>query len=171
MKRNIAFGILALAVIGLLLAVSVPAPQGGSGRIDPYKNFKFKVEIDGIEVPDLLRVSGLKCTVEVIEWRSASEPNLVRLLPGATRCGPLTLERGFTGDSYFYDWYAAVRDGSDERRSGSVIAFDQAGQEVCRWKFYQAFPVKWEGPALDASKNELAIETLEIAVERIDLVK
>ena len=36
------------------------------------------------------------------------------------------------------------------------------GQPVRSWSFADAFPVKWTGPNLNASSNQVATETLEI---------
>ena len=35
---------------------------------------------------------------------------------------------------------------------GSVIMFSDNGEETCRWNFYRAFPLKWEGPTMNATR-------------------
>jgi len=49
------------------------------------------------------------------------------------------------------------------RHSGKITQLDSALNPVCSWSFTGGFPVKWEISEFDASKNEVAIETLEIA--------
>jgi len=66
------------------------------------------------------------------------------------------------------DWRQDVVNGTVTRRTGSVVLYDLANQtEVARWNFYNAWPSKWDGPALNAKGNDIAIETLVLAVERL----
>jgi tail tube protein gp19 len=44
-------------------------------RIDPYKNFKFRVKWDGRLVAGVSKISGLKRTTEVIEHREGGDPS------------------------------------------------------------------------------------------------
>ena len=55
-----------------------------------------------------------------------------------------------------------------ERRNGSIILLDLEGQEKLRWNFFEAWPTKWDGPDFSAKGNEVAIETLELVVERVE---
>ena len=59
--------------------------------------------------------------------------------------------------------------GKTDRRSGTIALLDESGNLVLRWRFVEGWPAKWEGPALDATANEVAIETLEIAHEGLEL--
>ena len=62
-----------------------------------------------------------------------------------------------------------MRDGTIQRRTVLIALLDDSGQPELRWTLREAWPVKWELSELDASKNEIAIETLEIAHERLEL--
>jgi phage tail-like protein len=46
---------------------------------------------------------------------------------------------------------------------------NEKGEDVRRWNLVRAFPVKWVGPDLKASASEVAIESLELAHEGIQL--
>ncbi len=166
MKRNLTYAIVSLAVVVLLLAMGARAPTGG--REDPLPAFKFIVEIEGIAMANFRSVSGLQCTTEVIEYRDGSDPNTIRLLPGLTRCGPILLEYGLTSNREMWNWYLQVLNGNVARKNGAVVVLDATGTERARYLFYNGWPAKWEGPDLDASSNDVAIETLELAVERIE---
>ena len=48
------------------------------------------------------------------------------------------------------------------------MLLDDQRNEVVRWNFRNGWPCKWEGHALNAKANEVAIETLEIAHEGLD---
>jgi phage tail-like protein len=56
-----------------------------------------------------------------------------------------------------------------KRRNGSIVLMDEAGNEVLRWNFRQGWPCKIEGPTLKASSSEVAIESIEIAHEGLEL--
>ena len=73
-------------------------------RLDPYKNFKFRVNMDGAVVAGVTRASALRRTVEVTEYRDGGDPTAVRRLPGRVVYEPFTLERPLDGDRSFEDW-------------------------------------------------------------------
>src|ERR1700753_1022784 len=75
-----------------------------SNRLDPYKNFKFRLKWDGKYVAGITKVSALKRSTEVIEYKEGGDPNNIRHLPGRTKFEPITLERGVTYDASFEQW-------------------------------------------------------------------
>ena len=114
-------------------------------------------------------VSGLESETAVVEYRTGAEPNRVRKLPGLTKYANIVLKRGLTRDLSLWNWRQSVVNGKTDRRSGSIVLLDESRKPVLRWHFEEGWPVKWEGPALDATANEVAIETLEIAHEGLEL--
>lgn len=136
---------------------------------DPYHGFNFRVEIDGIVSGSFSEVSGLEIEVEVVEHREGDEPGPLRKSPGLTKYPNITLKRGFVGSNELWTWIAQAKNGRPERKDGAVILFDDAHQEVARWVFSRGWPCKWTGPSLQASANEVALETLEIAHEGLEL--
>ena len=139
-------------------------------RDDPYKAFNFIVEIDGIARAGFSEVSGLESETTVIEYRVGGERNAVRELPGLTKYANIVLRRGVTQDAELSNWRKTVEDGQVDRRNGSIILRDDDGNDVVRWNFFNGWISKWQGPALHASKNEVAIETIEIAHEGLERV-
>src|SRR5205807_7114438 len=77
-------------------------------RLDPYKNFKFRVKWDGKYVAGISKVSGLKRSSEVVEHREGGDPSTVHKSPGRTKYEAITLERGLTQDSEFHDWSGLI---------------------------------------------------------------
>jgi len=145
-------------------------PKSSSARIDPYRRFNFILEIDGIARAGFSEVGGLSAETEVVEYREGADPaNTVRKLPGLTKFSNITLKRGLTADTSLWDWYKTVISGNVQRVDGSIVLLDAARQPVLRWSFRQAWPCKWEGPVLHAKANDVAIETLELAHEGLDL--
>jgi phage tail-like protein len=137
-------------------------------RTDPYRNFNFLVEIDGITQASFIECSGLEATTEVIEVRSGGDSTTVYKLPGKTSYSDITLKWGTTSSEELWAWRQAVINGVITRQNGSVVLYDLANQtEVARWNFFSAWPTKWDGPSLNAKGNDISIETLVLAVERL----
>ncbi|MGF1580054.1 MAG: phage tail protein, partial [Gemmataceae bacterium] len=92
----------------------------------------------------------------------------VKKLPGLKKFSNITLKRGFTKDKFLWDWRNTVLQGKTERYDGSIELLGEDKTPVLRWSFYLAWPNKLEGPSLNAKNNEVAIETLEMVVERLE---
>ncbi|MFZ0061841.1 MAG: phage tail protein [Pyrinomonadaceae bacterium] len=137
-------------------------------RVDPYKDFRFQVEIDGIASSRFLECTGLGSEVAVIEYREGGDPTAVRKLPGRASFSDITLKRGITESRDLYDWHRSLLQGQNDRRNGKIILLDDGGAEVVRWLFREAWPRKWEGPELNAMNNEVAIETFVLTCESIE---
>jgi len=135
-----------------------------------FRAFQFAVEIDGITQARFQEVGGLDATTDVVEYREGGDILGPRKLPGQTKHSNLTLKRGYTDDQQLWKWYEDVMTGRTEkiRKNISVIQLDMAGQEKMRWNLFQAFPVKYTAPAFNAKNNELSIESLDVAYERIE---
>lgn len=137
-------------------------------RVDPYRNFSFLVEIDGITQAGFSDCSGFGASTDPIEYREGGETKTVRKLPGLTKYTNITLKWGLTDSRELYSWYRDVVNGKIERKSGSIILLDLEGNEKVRWNFFEAWPTKWDGPDFTAKGNDVAIETLELVHERIE---
>jgi phage tail-like protein len=140
-----------------------------ASRDDPYTGFNFRVEIEGIALAAFSEVGGLESETAVIEYRVGTEPNTVRKLPGLTKYANIVLRRGITRDAELWNWRKNIIDGKPDRRSGSIVLLDDEGNEVVRWNFVRGWICKWEGPALNARGNEVAIETIAVAHEGLEL--
>ena len=137
---------------------------------DPYNNFNFLVEIDGITRAAFHECSGFDSTIDVIEHREGGENTTPRKFPGMTKYSNIVLKRGITDDKQLYDWHIKAVKGQVDRKNGSILMLDRGGQEVARWNFVRAWPSKWTGPSLTAEGNDVAIETLELAHEGVERV-
>ena len=139
-------------------------------RDNPYLNFNFLVDIglgDEIGFSEVDLPSG---EIELIEYREgADRVNTARKLPGLTKYSNVTLKRGITGRTDLFEWWKSVRDGQLQRRNVTITLLDEQRQAVFRWLLRNAFPVKVEAPTLNATGNEVAIETLELAHEGLEI--
>jgi phage tail-like protein len=138
-------------------------------RKDPYLSYNFLVEIDGIARAGFREASGLDSSQDPVEYREGTDAFTARKLPGLVKYSQITLKWGITDDPELQAWRQKAADGKVERRNGSIVLMDSTGKEKVRWNFIEGWPSKWTGPSLNATGNEVAIETLEIAHEGLRL--
>ena len=138
-------------------------------RNDPFAAQHFRVEIAGLTAAGFLSCSGLVAETEVIDYRLGNDRTAARKLPGLHKFGNVTLKRGYTADRQLWDWYKGVLDGAPQRRNVAIVLTDDAGVDLLRWNVHNAWPAKYEGPTLNASGNDVAMETLELAHEGFEL--
>ncbi|MBA2676260.1 phage tail protein [Ramlibacter sp.] len=136
-------------------------------RKDPYVNFNFLVEIDGITRAAFHEAGGLDSSIDTIEHREGGENITMRKLPGQVKFSNISLKWGMSDDTDLYAWHKQWADGDPaaSRRNGSIVLLDRQGQEKARWNFFNAWPAKWTGPSFNAEANDIAIESLELAHE------
>ncbi len=137
-------------------------------RVDPYGNYNFLVEIDGIAQAAFHEASGFDSTIDVVEHREGGDNLTPRKLPAMTKHGPITLKWGLTDSAELYNWHRDAVKGNLQRKSGSIVLLDRSGAEKVRWNFVNAWPSKWTGPSFTAEGNDVAIETLELVHEGIE---
>jgi phage tail-like protein len=144
-------------------------------RDNPYPRHNFQVVVygvsdDGSTVSGAFsEISGLELEVTPIEYRNGNEPNTFRKIPGLTKYANLTLKRGVTGHTAFWNWIKQTLNGQVQRADGAIILHDENHVEVMRWNFSRGWPCKYTGPALNGASNEIAIESIEICVEGLEI--
>jgi phage tail-like protein len=137
-------------------------------RRDPLLVFSFGLQLQvpggkldwGDGTAFFKSVSGLKAENEVLEIREGGVNTGMRKLIGPTKWPNLILKQGFTGDGKLWKWRESCM-----RVNGVIVQLGPDRSPICNWTFVSGWPIKWEGPDFDASKNELSIETIEIAHE------
>jgi len=142
--------------------------MANAARVDPFRNFNFLVEIHGITQAGFTDCSGFSASNDPIEYREGGHVTSPRKLPGMTKYSNITLKWGLTDSRELYDWFRDVVNGKIDRRNGSIIVRDLDGTPKARWDFYDAWPTKFDHPDFSAKSNEVAIETLELVVERLE---
>ena len=149
-----------------------------ANRIDPYKNFKFKVKWDGQYVAGVNKVSVLKRTTEVIKFREGGSPGSIELMPGQTSYEAITLEAGITTDITFEQWANKVwyypNTGAlgnevsmqDFRKNITIEVYNEAGQKVLAYNVYNCWPSEYTAvPELEGQGSSVAIQTLVLQNE------
>lgn len=134
-------------------------------RKDPYRKFRFRMEIDGIQQAGFHEVSGFDASIDVIEYREGDEPTTPRKLPGLTKYGNITLKWGVTDSMDMYKWIEDAITGKIERKTATIISVDESGDDVATWQVIESWPTKYHAPDFNATSSEVAIETLELAHE------
>lgn len=139
-----------------------------------YGSYHFLLEIQGVIndtrviVGGFKSVSGMDSETEIVEFKQGND-KVVRKKPGRTTYANIVLERGYTATDDLWNWRKNIEDGKIDRRSGSVIILDQDGQtEVARYNFYEGWPCKWFVPEMDSDSSSMAIEKIEIAIEKVE---
>jgi phage tail-like protein len=139
-----------------------------------FGSYNFLLEIQGVIndnrviVGGFKSVSGMDSETEIVEFKQGNDM-VVRKKPGRTTYANIVLERGYTATDDLWLWRKNIEDGKIDRRAGSIIILDQDGQtEVARYNFYEAWPCKWYVPDMDSDSSAMAIEKMELAVEKVE---
>lgn len=143
-------------------------------RQDPYKNFKFVVYWDNRPVAGLSKMGAVKRTTEVIEWREAGGPSIVRKMPGRSKFEGITLEAGLTHDKQFLRWAQQVNHPEGDkamslkeyRKEVTVAVLNLQGEKVMAFTLHRAWPSEFTAlPEMDANANAVAIQSLKLEYE------
>jgi phage tail-like protein len=142
-------------------------------RVDPYRNFRFRVEIQGITQAGFNECTFGDTSVEVVEYREGPDPTHPRKLSGQTKYGDVTLKWGITDNTDLYDWFIRVveKGALNNRANLSIILVDEEGSNKSRWDLVECWPKKFDPTDFNAKGNDVAIETLEICTESYRRVK
>jgi phage tail-like protein len=139
-------------------------------RVDPYRGYNFVLEIDNVPRGAFSEVGGLTADGDAVDYREGTDvqPN-VRKLTGMRKYVNLTLKRGYSQDKALWQWYQNILNGIDDRRNVTVVLLNERRQPVLRWHAENAWINKIEGPALKASSNDVAMESLELVHEGLSI--
>ena len=137
-------------------------------RNDPIPVFRYEVRLDDLPVAGFSECTGLQMEIEVKDHNEGGLNSFVRKFPGRSKQGNLTLKRGIV-DRELWNWYYDLIQGRVRFRDVSITVNDPSGSEaVMVWRITHAFPTKWSGPELNASQNNVAVETLELAFHGLE---
>lgn len=145
------------------------------GAEDPLVSFNFAIEVQGQVTGFFTEVQGLGSETEVTEHlvMGAKGQQVVKKVAGRLKWGDIVLKRGITSNMDIWTWRKLVEDGKleDSRKNGSVVMYNQVGEEVARWNFQRAWPSKVSGPQPKSDSNDISVEELTIVHEYIERVK
>lgn len=139
-------------------------------RRDPLRSFNFELVIDGVPSGAFSEVSGLTSEGDAVDYREGTDLQMnVRKLVGLRKYSNITLKRGHTQDASLWQWYANIANGVPDRRDVTIVLLNEERRPVLRWHAENAWINKIEGPALKASGNEVAMESVELVHEGLTI--
>ncbi len=143
-----------------------------SQRTDPFRNYLFRVEIDGIQTAAFSEATVPNASTDVVEYREGTDPSYFRKLGGLSKFGDLTLKKGLTVSLDLYEWYHVVETSGPDagRKNISLMLTDSAGNVTARWNILNAWPIGYEASGMNASSNEVEIETFTVTLEKMERV-
>lgn len=143
------------------------------GSTWPLPKFYFSVNLgDAGQVP-FQEVTGLNTESETISYRAGDSKafNVIKM-PGLIKSGNVTLKKGiFVNDTKFWDWFSKINMNLIKRQAVTISLLDQDAKAAMVWNLQNAFPVKILGADLKSDGNEVAVETLELAHEKLTITK
>jgi phage tail-like protein len=138
---------------------------------DPLRNFRYRLEIDGIVQAGFAEVAIGDASNDPIEYREGNEITTVRKLKGLNKYGNITLKWGLTDSIELSNWHRMVVDDatplSAARRTVVIRVQDESGADKAAYEVTRAWPTKYNPTDLNGKGNEVAIESLELANEGI----
>lgn len=143
-------------------------------RVDPYRNFKFRVKWDNDYVAGLSKCGALKKSIEAVDWRDGGDPSHVHKLPGQTKYEPITLEVGVTHDTRFEEWANKVNNFKSDssmslfgfRKEVTIDVFNLQGKKVLSYAVHRCWVSEYQAlPELDASGNAVMIQSITLQNE------
>ncbi len=135
-------------------------------RKDPYLAYRFKVEIDSLQVGGFNEVSGLTIETTVETLQEGGVNTYEHQLAGPAKFpSRLVLKRGLADAEDLWNWYQDVVAGKITRRNLTITLNDDTDWKRWQWFFTQACPVKWTGPNFQAGSNQVAFESIELVHE------
>ena len=129
--------------------------------------YNFAVEIGGVVQGGFSEVSGLSSDIELESYEEGGLNGFVHQFPKHTTYPNLVLSRGLINIDLFYIWYQATSQGLIQQLNGTILLLNSQQIPVMWWIFKNAYPVKWEGPQLNASSDEVAVEKIELVHQGI----
>ena len=142
-------------------------------RNDPIRNFRFRLEIDGIKQGAFSEVTVGETTSDVIDYRDGTDPTFVRKLSGLTKFGLVTLKWGTTDSTELETWHDTIIAGqiAANRKQVAIIVMNESGDDKARFLISEAWPSKYLLSGLNAKGNEVLIESIELVNEGIERVQ
>jgi phage tail-like protein len=136
----------------------------------PLPVFHFTVQWGGARV-GFSEVTGLTQENQAIEYRDGSFPEYSSIkMPGIRKFTNIVMKRGvIKADNDYFKWVSEIKLNTIERRDLVISLLNEKHEPVMTWKVHNAFPVKLEGPQLKANGNEVAIESIEVAHEGLEV--
>ena len=141
-------------------------------RRDPFAGYNFKLEIDGIVLAGFKEINGAETKTKVIEYSDGDgENNGIIKRPGRTSYTNVIFKRGISEGEELWEWYKEViADARNFERKGIAIhLLDDDGKAQKTYTFAEAWPCGYKIASLSATDDQVAIEEVEFAFEKLSI--
>ncbi|MDR1632366.1 MAG: phage tail protein [Dysgonamonadaceae bacterium] len=133
--------------------------------------FYFSVSIDSENAP-FNEVSGLDVEMEMESISEGGQNTFQHQLPKQIKHGNLVLKGAkLPLDSKFVSWVKNTLENdfgtTTESKLVIINLLNENAKPLCTWTCTNAFPVKWAVDSLDANKNSVLLETVELSYSTI----
>lgn len=151
-------------------------------RLDPVLNHNFLISlIDSssslgslvstvvfdVIAGGFMECSGIEMSMQPEEYKEGGNNGRVLKFPSRVTWSNITLKKGIAASSSLWDWHYGFVEGKGKRRDGVIILLSDLHVPNNIWSFRRGLPVKYSGPAMNATQNNVAVETIEITHEGI----
>lgn len=137
---------------------------------------RFYVEIESQITASFTECDGPSVTIKKETLAEGGMNDQQRILLGQAEFSDITLKRGISNDSLFWDWINEIFAArsvntaiSNHRRNVNILVFNQAGETMQCWTLIGAVPISWKTPSLQADSNSVGIEELTLTYEGINV--
>jgi phage tail-like protein len=140
-----------------------PSKSASSSTPDAVAELRFLVTLGSITIGRFRECTGIAVEVETKDYPEGGLNDYVHKLPTRVKYPNVVLKRGVTHESALLDWLNATHaDYPGNWQQVTIQLLGPGAAPVRAWQFMDAYPVKWTGPNLNASSNQIAVETLEM---------
>jgi phage tail-like protein len=158
--------------------MSYPSDPVQALRAGPPLGFRFSVFFFmGGAIPNALdirfsKVSGIGSHIDTQPLNEGGQNLYTHRLPTRIQYDNLVLERGMAIGSLLVDEFDATMSLYKFNPSNVLVTLlDETGLPISGWLFMTAYPVKWTISDFVADQNQVVIETMELAYQRMQAIR
>jgi phage tail-like protein len=136
-------------------------------REDPYRNFRFIIEIDGTTAGGFSEANIPDSTNETVDNKNGPKVPQTKELKNLTKIRKLILRRGIMYSMELCEWRKLVQQGELHQAKKNIVVTlrDEKGNQATKIKFVKTWPTKYEITEPVIKGKEIAIETLELSYQ------
>jgi phage tail-like protein len=142
-------------------------------NFDTAVAYSFLVKIDGIQMPQVMEVTGLKMSVGKIEIKQQTDAGLYKItnVPGRPESGQFTIKRGVTDSKTITDWLKQVMEGDVQgaRKTATVEVLDYKGTTIKSYEFRNVMVTSVEMDPLKAGGTDTLTEKITCIYEESEV--
>ena len=148
----------------------------------PLPVYSYVVEFSDGSTPTPIgfaEISGLDIVFDTTTYKESRTEGAkagpkVFHMPAQGTPAHLTMKKGFVATEnvqHLYSWIDGIKLNQVSKKDITIRLTDETGTGVVSWKVSNAFPTRLEIPTFDATSNDVAIDTLELMADGVDIVR